>query len=150
MRRVIATEPSTSSCRSAITLRISGWSSSVSPKAARLAAWCTAWATTWRWPPDEPIMQSKRVIATISMIAGTPRPSSPTIQPWAPRNSTSEEALETLPILFLRRCTCSGFLLPSSRQRGTRKQLRPPGDWASIRKASHIGADMNHLWPTSS
>ena len=26
----------------------------------------------------------------------------------------------------------------------------PPSAWARTRKASHIGADMNHLWPVSS
>ena len=35
-------------------------------------------------------------------------------------------------------------------QRGKRKQERPPSAWARTRKASHIGADMNHLWPVSS
>ena len=48
-------------------------------------------------------MQSKRVMATISMMVGTPRPSSPTIHAKAPRNSTSLEALEQLPSLFFRR-----------------------------------------------
>lgn len=48
-------------------------------------------------------MQSKRVMATISMMVGTPRPSSPTIHAVAPRNSTSLEALELLPSLFFRR-----------------------------------------------
>ena len=32
-------------------------------------------------------------------------------------------------------------------KRGMRKQVRPPGACASTRKASHMGADMNHLWP---
>ena len=39
--------------------------------------------------------------------------------------------------------------VPSGRKRGTRKQVRPPGAWASTRKASHMGADMNHLCPVS-
>ena len=101
-------------------------------------------------PADEPIMQSNRVIATISMMVATPRPSAPTIQPSAPRNSVSLEALETLPILRFSRMICSGFFVPSGRQRGTRKQERPPGAWASTRKASHIGAETKNLWPTSS
>ena len=50
-------------------------------------------------------MQSKRVMATISMMVGTPRPSSPIIQARAPRYSTSLEALAQLPSLFFRRCT---------------------------------------------
>ena len=41
-------------------------------------------------------------------------------------------------------------LRPSGSQRGTRKQLRPASVWASVRKASDIGAEQNHLWPTSS
>jgi hypothetical protein len=95
-------------------------------------------------------MQSKRVMATISMMVRTPRPSSPTIQASAPRSSVSLEALDTLPILRFRRSTCIGFLVPSGRQRGSRKQLRPPGACASTRKASHIGAETKYLWPTSS
>ncbi len=37
---------------------------------------------------------------------------------------------------------------PSGVQRGTKKQDSPFGDCAVTRKASHIGADKNHLWPT--
>ena len=70
-------------------------------------------------------------------------------QPKAPSNSTSEEALERLPSLSLSRWRRIALTLPSGRKRGTRKQVRPPGAWASTRKASHIGADMNHLWPVS-
>ena len=39
------------------------------------------------------------------------------------------------------------FRVPSGRMRGTRKQDRPCGAWASTRKPSLIGADRNHLWP---
>ena len=39
---------------------------------------------------------------------------------------------------------------PSGVNRGIRKHESPPGAWASTRNASHIGADMNHLWPVSS
>jgi hypothetical protein len=95
-------------------------------------------------------MQSKRVIATISMMVRTPLPSSPTIQASAPRSSVSLDALETLPILRFRRSTCMAFLLPSGRQRGIRKHDSPAGVCASTRKASHIGADTKYLWPTSS
>ncbi|CRR11434.1 hypothetical protein PAERUG_P54_1_London_24_VIM_2_04_13_05255 [Pseudomonas aeruginosa] len=48
-------------------------------------------------------MQSKRVMATISMMVGTPRPSSPTIQARAPRYSISLEAFDQLPSLSFRR-----------------------------------------------
>ena len=37
--------------------------------------------------------------------------------------------------------------MPSGRKRGTRKQVSPSRARASTRKASLIGADMNHLWP---
>ena len=28
-----------------------------------------------------------------------------------------------------------------------KKQLKPAGAWANTRKASHMGAEKNHLWP---
>ena len=37
----------------------------------------------------------------------------------------------------------------SSSHRGTRKQLMPPGACASIKNASDMGAEQNHLWPVS-
>ena len=52
-------------------------------------------------PPLEPTRQSKRVIATMSMIVRTPRPSSPTIQASAPRNSVSQDAFERIAHLAL-------------------------------------------------
>ena len=36
---------------------------------------------------------------------------------------------------------------PSGSTRGRKKHESPAGACASTRKASHIGADMNHLWP---
>ena len=39
--------------------------------------------------------------------------------------------------------------LPSGRTRGTTKQVSPPGACASTRNMSHIGAEVNHLWPVS-
>ena len=103
-----------------------------------------------RMPALEPIMQSKRVMLTISMMVRTPRPSSPTIQASAPRSSVSLDALDALPILFFRRSTCKGFLLPSGRQRGSKKQDKPAGVCASTKNASHMGAETKYLWPTSS
>ena len=81
------------------------------------------------------------------MIVRTPRPGSPTIQPSVPSNSTSEEALDLLPSLSLRRCTRNGLRSPPGRTRGTRKQLSPSGAWASTRNASDCGAEQNHLCP---
>ncbi len=82
------------------------------------------------------------------MIVGTPRPSSPTIRAQAPRNSTSLEALERLPSLSLSRWMWKALRSPSGVQRGIRKQEMPESVWARTRKASHIGAEQNHLWPT--
>ena len=64
-----------------------------------------AWVSAWRINELEPIMQSKRVEETISMMVGTPRPSSPIIQASAPRYSTSLDAFDQLPSLFFSRWT---------------------------------------------
>ncbi len=74
-----------------------------------------------------------------------PRPSSPTMTPQASRNSTSLLELERLPTLSLRRWISIGFLLPSGRQRGTKKQEEPASVLASTRWASDIGEEKNHL-----
>ncbi|MNE30992.1 hypothetical protein D3C80_1245360 [compost metagenome] len=37
--------------------------------------------------------------------------------------------------------------VPSGSQRGRMKQVSPPGAWARVRKASHMGAEQNHLCP---
>ena len=150
MRMVSVSAASLSRARSASTFCISGCWLSTLPKAERWAQWCSACDAAMRIPALEPIMQSKRVMLTISMMVRTPRPSSPTIQASAPRSSVSLEALDALPIFFLSRNTCIGFLVPSGRQRGSRKHDRPPGACASTRKASHIGADTKYLCPTSS
>ena len=84
------------------------------------------------------------------MIVGTPRPSSPTIRAQAPRNSTSEEAFERLPSLSFRRWMWKRLRSPSGVNRGSRKQESPPSAWARTRKASHIGAEQNHLCPVIS
>ena len=84
------------------------------------------------------------------MIVGTPRPSSPTIRAQAPRNSTSLEAFERLPSLSLSRCRWKPLRSPSGVKRGIRKQETPVSVWARTRKASHIGAEQNHLWPVIS
>ncbi len=150
MRMVNVNAASLSSARSASTFCISGCWFSTRPKAERIEQWCSAWDAAMRMTALEPIMHSKRVMLTISMMLRTPRPSSPTIQARVPRSSVSDDALEALPIFFLRRSTCIGFLAPSGRQRGNRKHERPPGAWASTRNASHMGADTKYLCPTSS
>ena len=141
---------SDSIARSAKTFFISGCSIRSLPNAARWEVWWIAAATASRIPPAPPITQSRRVWLTISMIVGTPRPSSPTIWAQAPRNSTSDEAFERLPSLSFRRWMWIRLRSPSGVKRGMRKQERPPSAWARTRNASHIGADMNHLWPVSS
>ena len=76
-----------------------------------------------------------------------PRPSSPTSHALAPWNSTSELALALLPSLSFRRWIWMALREPSGSTRGRKKQLSPAGACASTRKASHIGAEKNHLWP---
>ena len=71
-------------------------------------------------------------------------------RPSAPRHSVSLEALETLPILRFSRTNSMPFLVPSGSQRGARKQVSPAGVCASVRKASHIGAETKNLWPVIS
>ena len=104
---------SDSTHRSASTFCISGWSISVLPNAARCAAWCVARATPLRMPVAEPSTQSSRVWLTISMIVGTPRPSSPSMRAQAPSNSTSLEALERFPSLSFRRWRWNRLRVPS-------------------------------------
>ena len=59
------------------------------------------------------------------------------------------EALDRLPSLSLSRWSRIGLRVPSGSTRGTRKHDSPPGAWARVRKKSDIGAEVNHLWPTS-
>jgi hypothetical protein len=129
---------------------MSGWSASRRPKARRWAAWWPAWATAWRISAADPTTQSRRVWLTISRMAASPLPGSPTGQPAAPSSSTSAEALARLPSLSLSRWRWKRLRVPSGRTRGTRKQVNPAGAWARTRKASLIGAEQNHLCPVSS
>src|SRR5690606_22224004 len=78
----------------------------------------------------------------------TPLPSSPTRQARASWNSTSLLPLLQSPSLSFSRCRRRPLRAPSGAKRGSRKQLSPPGACASTRKASHIGAEKNHLCPT--
>ena len=94
-----------------------------------------------------PSVQSSRVRLTISMMVGTPRPSSPTSHAVAPSYSTSEEALAWLPSLVFNRCSSIRLRLPSGSTRGRKKQLSPPGARASTRNTSLIAAEVNHLCP---
>jgi hypothetical protein len=95
----------------------------------------------------EPATQSSRVWLTISMIVGTPRPSSPTRWAQVSRYSISLDAFERLPSLSLSRWMANALRVPSGRQRGTKKQVKPRSVWARVRKASFIGAEQNHLCP---
>ena len=103
----------------------------------------------WRIRPLVPRAQSSRVMVPMARICGTPLPSSPTSQAVAPANSTSELALALLPSLSFRRWMKSWFIDPSGSTRGRNRQLRPFGVCARIRKASHMGAEKNHLWPVT-
>src|SRR3546814_5947199 len=64
-------------------------------------------------------------------------------------NSTSPEALLQSPSLSFNRISAKAFFVPSGSRRGSRKQLSPPGACASTRNPSDIGAEKNHLCPTS-
>src|SRR6185437_408638 len=81
------------------------------------------------------------------MIVLMPRPSSPTRYAQAESNSTSLEALERLPILSFKRWIKNLFFSPEGVHRGRKKQESPLSVCAKIRKASHMGAEQNHLWP---
>ena len=94
--------------------------------------------------------QSRRVWTTISTIVRTPLPGRPTIRAHALSYSTSLDAFERSPIFsFSRIRRKPEFREPSGSQRGTRKQETPSAVCASVRKASLIGALVNHLWPRS-
>ena len=60
------------------------------------------------------------------MIVRTPRPSSPSRCATVPSNSSSDDALDRLPSLSLRRTTSSRLRVPSGSTRGTTKQVTPP------------------------
>src|SRR3546814_1320742 len=64
-------------------------------------------------------------------------------------NSTSPEALLQSPSLSFSRISANAFFVPSGSRRGSGKQLSPPGACASTRNPSDIGAEKNHLCPTS-
>ena len=138
---------SDSTARSATTFCISGLSASSEPNAERWATCHDASDTARRIRPAEPSTQSSRVAATISMMVRTPRPSSPSRSATVPSNSSSDEALDRLPSLSLRRTTSSWLRVPSGSTRGTTKQVTPPAACASTRNTSFIGAEVNHLWP---
>lgn len=78
----------------------------------------------------------------------TPRPGWPIIIPHALRYSISLEAFDLSPIFSLSRWILKpAFFRPSGRQRGTTKHDTPSLLWARVKKASLIGAEVNHLWP---
>jgi hypothetical protein len=131
MATIVAASASTA--RSAMTLRISGWSIRYAPKALRCCTWWMAMASPCRMLVALPSAQSSRVMLTISMMVGTPRPSSPTSQTVAPSYSISLEALAWLPSLFFSRWMNIRLRLPSGNTLGRKKQLSPPGACARTR-----------------
>ena len=148
-RSASAVAASDSTARSATTFCISGLSTRREPKAERWVTCHEASETARRISEAEPSTQSSRVAATISMMVRTPRPSSPRRTATVPSISSSEEAFDRLPSLSLRRTTSSWLRVPSGSTRGTTKQVTPPSVWASTRKTSFIGAEVNHLCPCS-
>src|SRR5262249_34568571 len=81
------------------------------------------------------------------MMVVTPRPSSPARRAQARADFASLDAVERLPILSFKRWIKKLFFAPSGFQRGRRKQVNPFGVCAKTRKASHMGAEQNHLCP---
>mmetsp|Transcript_18895 Transcript_18895/g.52029 ORF Transcript_18895/g.52029 Transcript_18895/m.52029 type:complete len:268 (-) Transcript_18895:323-1126(-) len=129
---------------------MSGCSMSRLPKALRPQACCAACCAQRRMSAALPMTQSRRVCTTMSTMVRTPRPGGPSITPHASRYSTSLEALDLSPSLSLSRCTVKPlFREPSGSQRGTMKQETPSLVCARVRKASHIGAEVNHLCPSN-
>ena len=82
---------------------------------------------------------------TISRIVRSPRPSSPTSRATAPSSAISADAFERLPSLSFSRS-----IRKPGCGRSSRKHESPAGACASTRKASLIGAEQNHLCPSSS
>ena len=138
---------SLSSARSASTWPISACSSSRLPNALRWRAWWIAWFSPARIIPATPTTMSKRVWCAISIRVGMPRPGSPTSQAQVSRYSISDDAFERFPHLSLRRWMRNGLRVASGRERGTKKQVTPSARRASVKKASLMGAEQNHLWP---
>ena len=95
--------------------------------------------------PATPTTMSKRVWCAISIKVAMPRPGSPTSHAAVSRYSISAEALERLPHLSFRRWMRNGLRVPSGSERGTKKQVTPSGRRASVKNASLIGAEQNHL-----
>src|SRR5439155_25735183 len=75
---------------------------------------------------------------------------SPTNQPLAASSSISLDAFERLPTLFFKRWIRIELREPPGLSRGTKKHDKSsPSIFASIRWASHCGAEKNHLCPVS-
>ncbi len=98
--------------------------------------------------PATPTTMSKRVWCAISISVAMPRPGSPTSRAAVSWYSISDEAFERLPHLSLSRWMCSALRVPSGSERGTKKHVTPSGRRASVKNASLIGAEQNHLWPS--
>jgi len=135
--------------RSASTLRINACSTRRLPNARRCDAWCTAWASAMPFPPRSE-HQSRRVSLTNLEDSAIPRPSSPMrcgpgtfeLRPrrrrWTNRRACPSSAAPQ------RVAAAVGRPARSRKQVRAARRLRP-----STRNASDIGADRNHLWPTS-
>ncbi len=128
---------------------MSGASASRVPNALRCATWWAASVSAALVSAAEPSTQSSRVIVTISMIVVDAAALVAEPPAVAPAYSISAEALERLPSLSLSRCSRIALRVPSGSTRGSTKQVSPPGACASVRNRSFIGAEVNHLCPTS-
>ncbi len=131
---------SDSTARSASTLTIRGWSASSFPKVDR-----------WRGVPGglgHPLAHDRGraqdavepgVVDHLDDGAAPPVPRRRPTGPTRRSSSISLEAFDRSPSLSFSRWMRMGLRVPSGCQRGTRKQLRPPGAWANMRKRVRHG-----------
>jgi hypothetical protein len=100
--------------------------------------------------PTDATAQSSRVSVTMSRMVRMPRRVlADEVSRWRRLNSTSDEALERLPSLSFSAGSAARWPQPSLQEARHEEADSPRGACASMRKASDIGADMNHLWPVS-
>ena len=139
---------SASTARSASTLRISGWSIRYAPNAFR----CWAWWIGARQPGAHAGGAAERAVQpgqvdhlddgrhAAALLADQPRRGAVVLDLAGGVGVVAELVLEPL-----QEHAVAGAV-GQDRAAG-RSSDSPPGAWASTRKTSHIGAEVNHLWP---
>ena len=144
-----AVAASDSTARSATTFCMSGLSASRPPNAARRLTCQEASATARRIRDADPRTQSSRVAATISMIVGTPRPSSPRRRARRAPELQLRGCVRAVAELVLEPLDGERVARAIGQHAGNDEAGQPVGACARTRKTSFIGADVNHLWPSS-